>query len=358
MESNGNPVSPTNKIKVTPNIPGGYSSSPHRAEFDVRDIGQINYGWQIDWANREYVRGGVIPFTEINGNRFYAFGLDSAAGTICDFGGSREIADLDILDTALREFEEESLGVFGRPTREQIQDRQVLLTESMVLILLPVKSSMTQYSIAFARTVLTVREPEIRTIVWLSRAQLVSALKAQHSRGTRIIQHDLDSSLTDRIIATGESNSKFQTQAQRAEAPIAKHGKQSPYSPHGALFSRPTEYSPRSSHRDELGASASFVGHSPLSLYGSELRAEPADKLNPKELADISFLQIMGHNSIPYLSKEGLPAWNGLFQPDSVQHDVKAQPVTAPETELNGPAELYTMFIKLYKALIVNIQYL
>lgn len=54
-------------------------------------------------------RAGIIPFSIFEGDLWFVFGCDSRSGDICDFGGSSDMRyDKDLVDTAVREYLEES----------------------------------------------------------------------------------------------------------------------------------------------------------------------------------------------------------------------------------------------------------
>lgn len=58
-------------------------------------------------------RGAVIPYTTWNNREWYFFGIDNNFKSICDFGGGYSYNDGNLVRTAWREWEEESLGVFA-----------------------------------------------------------------------------------------------------------------------------------------------------------------------------------------------------------------------------------------------------
>lgn len=59
-------------------------------------------------------RAGVIPFTIVDGQKWFCLGVDAKTGDLSDFGGRVEYGrDGDAVTGALREFEEESLGCFS-----------------------------------------------------------------------------------------------------------------------------------------------------------------------------------------------------------------------------------------------------
>lgn len=58
-------------------------------------------------------RAGIIPMIKRGGHTFYGLGLDQSSGDITEFAGGREGKDKDMLETALREFKEETFGIFN-----------------------------------------------------------------------------------------------------------------------------------------------------------------------------------------------------------------------------------------------------
>lgn len=56
-------------------------------------------------------RCGIIPYTIIDGVKYFCFGIDAQSNNITDFAGGRK-KDETFFDGAKREFNEESLGVF------------------------------------------------------------------------------------------------------------------------------------------------------------------------------------------------------------------------------------------------------
>jgi len=56
-------------------------------------------------------RCGIIPYTIIDGVKYFCFGIDSKTNNITDFAGGRKRNET-FFDGAKREFNEESLGIF------------------------------------------------------------------------------------------------------------------------------------------------------------------------------------------------------------------------------------------------------
>ena len=86
---------------------------------------------------RRFRRAGVIPYLQTPEGLVYVLARDRKYGTPGGFSGHVE-RDEPPLHAALREFKEESLGVFGEYTTSQIGDCYAIYDEKELLILLPV----------------------------------------------------------------------------------------------------------------------------------------------------------------------------------------------------------------------------
>ena len=62
-------------------------------------------------TNRKIDRSGIIPYTNLDGEMYFLLAEDSYTGELGDFGGGSKYKESG-LDTAKREFEEESKGIF------------------------------------------------------------------------------------------------------------------------------------------------------------------------------------------------------------------------------------------------------
>jgi len=130
----------------------------------------------IDWKHSKYQRAGIIPFVIQDGVIFFAFGIEPYLAAIGDFGGGRELSDYDALDTALREYQEEALNVFGVLNREILQDCIVLQNNRTIEILVHIPGPFYKYTQLFRELVGTNTTHEIQSIIWMSRSQLLNAL--------------------------------------------------------------------------------------------------------------------------------------------------------------------------------------
>jgi len=68
---------------------------------------------QVRWHEYNIIRAGVIPYVVINNHVMLCLGVDKGTQELTDFGGGVRENDEDPITAAIREFHEESKGVFG-----------------------------------------------------------------------------------------------------------------------------------------------------------------------------------------------------------------------------------------------------
>jgi|DewCreStandDraft_4_1066084.scaffolds.fasta_scaffold02053_33 hypothetical protein len=137
---------------------------------------------QVDWSDGKFRRGGILPYTVIDGVRLYCFALDSSSADLTDFGGRRDRRDKDILETALREFYEESLGVFGNIRYSDLLNLEAIYTRVdedryTMMLLLPVNvTDLIEPGEEFSRRAAEHIDHENRALVWLTQGQVLRVL--------------------------------------------------------------------------------------------------------------------------------------------------------------------------------------
>ena len=120
----------------------------------------------------KYVRAGIIPYQIIGKHIVFAFGLDGNNNSIVDFGGHIEKIDQDLIETAIREYSEESFNVFGSLTRQRLTGCDILQGHDTIEILYPVNCNIYQISKLFKQLASANYNHETRNIVWLTLNQV------------------------------------------------------------------------------------------------------------------------------------------------------------------------------------------
>lgn len=79
-------------------------------------------------------RAGIIVYRKIGPHIEYVMGVDRKSGDISNFGGTIELSDGSPITAAIREFLEESLGVFGSPSASRMENCVAIYDDREVII--------------------------------------------------------------------------------------------------------------------------------------------------------------------------------------------------------------------------------
>lgn len=140
-------------------------------------------------------RAGIIPCIKFNRTTFFLLGTSEIHAYISDFGGTRESTDSDILETALREYHEETFGCLPSLTREHLRDTVYItgftgyhVDERCVLFFVPLPRNTALFSKMSDFRHRSIPGDEIKGLVVLNTRQLQIALTRSEERieGTRI----------------------------------------------------------------------------------------------------------------------------------------------------------------------------
>lgn len=150
------------------------------------------------WTGTTQCRAGIIPYTVINGHFIFGLGRDRASRMLTDFGGWIRWKEFETTPVAaLREFTEETLGVFGKFSETEIGNSVMIYDQKMAIVFLHLEffPSFISYRFAIVHQEKTIlhdtrmkdshlshhheryRLPEISEIVWTSTETIESALK-------------------------------------------------------------------------------------------------------------------------------------------------------------------------------------
>lgn len=136
-------------------------------------------------------RAGIIPIIKRNGHTFYGLGLDQSSGDINEFAGGREKEDKDMLETALREFHEETFGIFyiDRQMIEE-QNNDVLFDDKSCIFFVTLESkNLTLYIDKFNHKVQEMKRNKIKIenglLFWITEEQLKILLASQRPNPTQ-----------------------------------------------------------------------------------------------------------------------------------------------------------------------------
>lgn len=137
----------------------------------------------LDLNNIKPTRAGVILYTIINNQLILGLGLDAQFKQLTDFSGGINKKDINVLTAALREFNEESLNLFGRIDTYDILDAPVLYDKHTLIIFYYVDEHPDDITIAFRKLKNNYKgNVEIDDIVWVTPEELLISiqLKLKH----------------------------------------------------------------------------------------------------------------------------------------------------------------------------------
>lgn len=141
-----------------------------------KDPVKIDYIKNVDWTKQRQQRAGVIVYREIDGRLIFCMGADTSSDNITDFGGGVKQRDRNSVRGGLREFLEETLGVFGSFTEDQVQNCLVVYSEVMMIMFLHLDFNIETTTALFEDRLRRARHPEIKKLVWMSKARFFSSI--------------------------------------------------------------------------------------------------------------------------------------------------------------------------------------
>lgn len=118
-------------------------------------------------AEMHITRSGVLPYTIMDGEIYFLFGVDSKYNQLTDFGGGVKKTET-LVTGGYREFQEESHSIFSKYIKPQsILDCVTLLDDQMAIIFLPIRNSW-YYKAAQAFSKKKHKLSENASVVWVN----------------------------------------------------------------------------------------------------------------------------------------------------------------------------------------------
>ena len=130
---------------------------------------------EIDLNTIKPPRAGVIIYTKHHNEIYYGLGIDNATKEITDFGGgiSYKERDKNVILGALREFKEETLGIFGNITYKEVLESPVIYNKHTLIIFKYVDLEPSMVRELFLQThQKQVRVSEVCDIIWMTTNEL------------------------------------------------------------------------------------------------------------------------------------------------------------------------------------------
>jgi len=128
----------------------------------------------VDIDKVKIKRAGIVLFTKYKKSIWFGMGIDRNSGDISDFGGHRIHNDSDIIETAIREFDEETLGVCGKIKKENIKNCYCIFDRHTMIIFYPTQIDIKNSIINFKNTVYD--KTEMSGLIWIKYDKMKSIL--------------------------------------------------------------------------------------------------------------------------------------------------------------------------------------
>jgi len=193
-----NSESPINKYRlITRRIDSNKIHHKSRKELEVFTSIVKNVKMEHE---SNIIRSGAIIYTHYKGKTYFCLGVDSEYGDLTDFAGGVKKEEAVIVG-GLRELYEESQGVFGKLTYEDIKNCLAFYTNNMIIMFIRLDIDMNQTKQDFVRSVRTkmrnynttenIEQIEVSNIMWLDIHEFLNCISGRghtlYSRVRRIL---------------------------------------------------------------------------------------------------------------------------------------------------------------------------
>lgn len=159
--------SPTNKKPMKNrrySWPGGYIST----------VGRVK---EIDWEKKKPPRAGIIVYNFYQDKVLLCMGVDRKTKELTDFGGGISYKlDKNAIRGAIREFTEESLGVFGEIEEKDLAECVVAYTCNMAIIFLPLACNPEEITKLFISRYSKEKVGEVSSLAWMEAKTFLTTL--------------------------------------------------------------------------------------------------------------------------------------------------------------------------------------
>lgn len=130
-------------------------------------------------------RAGIIAYTTYKNCVWFGLGIDRRSKDISDFGGKKERRDRTIFDTAIREFSEESLDIYGKLDRSKLDNCLAVYNQSSLIIFLNLKTKIKDAKKNFKKEVDTrkLKYVEMEDPIWIRKERFLDIIKHDKDAG-------------------------------------------------------------------------------------------------------------------------------------------------------------------------------
>ena len=135
---------------------------------------KINYIKDIDLNKIKPNRSGVIIYTVYKHRTYFILGIDTKSGDITDFGGGVSFKRENFLDGGLRELMEESLGIFGEISTDEIKNFLAVYDENNIITFIRLDIDIKDKHREFKERIKSVNNPEVKDLKILDKQKFIA----------------------------------------------------------------------------------------------------------------------------------------------------------------------------------------
>lgn len=148
-------------------------------------VGKIN---EITIEENGRSRNGIVFYTNYNGERQFLFAIDAKTKQLTDFGGTYSPDDGCRIISAIRESEEETMGVITGLTVDKLQNCIAVCDHKNLIIFVPIEVNPTTIVKAIENRVKQYfdekqQQPETISATWISGSELTNCITRRDSSG-------------------------------------------------------------------------------------------------------------------------------------------------------------------------------
>lgn len=139
------------------------------------------------------VRSGAIIYTHHQGKTYFCLGVDSNYGDLTDFAGGVKkdemVMENGIIIGGLRELEEESLGVFGKLSFNDVANQLSFYSSNMLIMFIKINTNKDKIKRDFFEKAtgvvgefVTNKELEVSDIHWIEKSDFLESISGRGNR--------------------------------------------------------------------------------------------------------------------------------------------------------------------------------
>jgi len=133
------------------------------------------------------IRSGAIIYTHVKGKTYFCLGVDSAYGDLTDFAGGVKKEET-VIEGGLRELEEETQGIFGKITTNEVKNCLAFFTTNMLIMFIRREVDIEETKNFFELKInkcgsfKTNGEFEVSDIIWLESDEFIQGILGKGRR--------------------------------------------------------------------------------------------------------------------------------------------------------------------------------